>query len=136
MTMGLMHAVGTAEVVRRHLAEPLALALAHEVMTEARVAPWYRTTVEFDRTRTAEMQAAIQGRPAPKPSGPGEALAVAMMYDPLLFRAYLEIVSLLALPREVLARPGLVDRIMAVADVAPPVAPAGPSRDELLRMLA
>jgi 2-polyprenyl-6-methoxyphenol hydroxylase-like FAD-dependent oxidoreductase len=136
MTMGLMHALGTAEVVRQHLDQPLALALAQDAMTETRVTPWYRSTVEVDRARTAQINAAIQGRPAPRPTGPGEALAVAMMYDASLFRAALEIVSLLALPQEVLARPGMVDRIMAVADVAAPVVPQGPSRDELLRMLA
>jgi 2-polyprenyl-6-methoxyphenol hydroxylase-like FAD-dependent oxidoreductase len=136
MTMGLMHAVGTAEVVRQHLEDPLELALAHDAMTEERLAPWYRSTVEVDRVRMAQISAVIQGRPVPPPRGPGEALAIAMMYDPTLFRAFLEIVSLLALPRDVLARPGMIDRIMEIADVKEPVALAGPSRAELLRMLA
>ena len=38
-----------------------------------------------------------------------------MMYDADLFRAANEIRSLLALPRELIGRPGLVDRIMEVA---------------------
>jgi 2-polyprenyl-6-methoxyphenol hydroxylase-like FAD-dependent oxidoreductase len=136
MSMGLMQALGTAEVVRHHVDEPLALALAHDAMTETRLTPWYRSTLAGDRTRAAQITAAIHGRPAPPPTGPGQALTTAMMYDPSLFRAYLEIVSMLALPQEVLARPGMVDRIMAVADVEAPVVPSGPSRDELLRMLA
>jgi 2-polyprenyl-6-methoxyphenol hydroxylase-like FAD-dependent oxidoreductase len=136
MTMGLMHALGTAEVVRHHLDDPLALARAQDAMTETRLTPWYRSTVEFDRARTAQIKAAIQGRPAPRPTGPGDALAVAMLYDAALFRASLEIVSLLALPREVLARPGVVGRIMELADIHEPVVPPGPSRDELLRMVA
>ena len=45
----------------------------------------------------------------------GKALSVAMMYDADLFRAANEIRSLLALPREVIGRKGLVDRIMEVA---------------------
>jgi hypothetical protein len=39
-----------------------------------------------------------------------------------------------ALAQEVLARPGIVDRIMEVADIHAPVVPPGPSQDELLRM--
>jgi hypothetical protein len=49
--MGLMHALGTAEVVRQHLGDPLALTLAQDSMTETRVTPWYRDTIEVDRTR-------------------------------------------------------------------------------------
>jgi hypothetical protein len=61
--MGLMHAAGTAEVVRQHLDNPLALALAHDSMTETRVTPWYRNTIEIDRRRIAQLEARIQGRP-------------------------------------------------------------------------
>jgi 2-polyprenyl-6-methoxyphenol hydroxylase-like FAD-dependent oxidoreductase len=136
ITIGLMHAVGTAEVVRDHLDDPLSLAFAHDAMTEARVTPWYQSTVAFDRLRTAQIKAAIQGRPAPRPSGPAEALPIAMMHDATLFRAFLEINALLALPQEVMARPGIVDRIMSIADIQEPVPLPGPSRPELLRMLA
>jgi 2-polyprenyl-6-methoxyphenol hydroxylase-like FAD-dependent oxidoreductase len=135
MTIGLMHAVGTAEVVREHLADPVALALAQDSMTETRVTPWYRSTVEFDRLRTAQINAAIEGRCAPCRTSPGDLLPIAMMYDATLFRAFLEITSLLALPQEVLARPGVADRIMEIAGTHEPVIPPGPSRDELIRML-
>ncbi len=136
ITMGLMHAVGTVELIGKHLDDPLALGLAHDAMTEARVAPWYRFTVEFDHQRTAQIQATIQGRAAPRPRDPGSALAAVMMHDADLFRAFIEIFSLLALPEEVLARPGLLDRITEVAAAHEPVAPPGPSREELLRIMA
>jgi len=136
ITMGLMHALGTVEVVRQHLADPLALALAHDSMTETRVTPWYRDTVAFDRTRTAQINALIEGRPQPRPTDPRNALPIAMMYDADLFRAAIEINSLLALPQEVMARPGVIDRIMEVAGSYEAWAPPGPSRDELLRILA
>ena len=38
-----------------------------------------------------------------------------MLYDADVFRAFIEIVGLLALPQEVLSRPGLAERIMEVA---------------------
>jgi 2-polyprenyl-6-methoxyphenol hydroxylase-like FAD-dependent oxidoreductase len=136
ISIGLMHALGTAEVVQAHLDDPLALALAHDAMTEAQVTPWYRDTVAFDRKRIAQIDAAIHGRNAPRPTGLDDALGVAMLYDADLFRAFIEITSLLALPREVMARPGVRDRIVDVAGAREAVVPPGPSRDELLHMLA
>ena len=133
--MGLMHAVGTAEVLSEQLDSPLELALALDDMTEARVTPWYRSTVEFDRIRTAQIKAVVEGQPAP-PSGLGEALGIGMMYDATLFRASLEMASLLALPRDVLSRPGMTDRIKQVAATHPPVAVPGPTRQELLEIAA
>jgi 2-polyprenyl-6-methoxyphenol hydroxylase-like FAD-dependent oxidoreductase len=140
ISMGLMHAVGTAEVVRQHLDNPLALALAHDSMTETRVTPWYRNTIEIDRKRIAQLEARIQGRPDPQPADPraniADALAVAMRYDADVFRAAVEMRTMLALPQEVMARPGLVDRIREIADAREAPIPPGPSREELLRMLA
>ena len=140
ITMGLMHALGTVEVVQQHLDNPLALALAQDSMTETRVTPWYRNTIEIDRTWITRFNASIEGRSEPQPTDPrarvAKALSVATMYDADIFRAAVEMRSLLALPQEVMARPGLVDRIMEVASTHEAVKPSGPSRDELLHMLA
>jgi 2-polyprenyl-6-methoxyphenol hydroxylase-like FAD-dependent oxidoreductase len=140
ITMGLMHALGTAEVVQQHLDNPLALALSHDCMTETRVTPWYRNTIEIDRKRIAGVNALIEGRPVAEPVDPGariaKALSVAMMYDADLYRAAAEMRSLLALPQEVMARPGMVDRILEIAGSNEAVIPPGPSRQELLGMLA
>jgi hypothetical protein len=110
-----MHALGTAEVVQQHLDNPLALMLAQDSMTETRLTPWYRNTIEIDRTRIARFNASIEGRPEPQPTDPpvriASALLVAMLYDADIFRAAVEMRSLLALPQEVMARPGMVDRI-------------------------
>ena len=52
--------------------------------------PWYQNTVMFDRARKAEIDASIEGRPALQPPGPAaqfqQALGVAMLYDPDVFR--------------------------------------------------
>jgi 2-polyprenyl-6-methoxyphenol hydroxylase-like FAD-dependent oxidoreductase len=140
IAMGLMHALGTIEVVGQHLDDPVALALAQDSMTETRVTPWYRNTIEIDRAWIVRFNALIEGRPEPQPTDPrarvGKALSVAMMYDADLFRAANEIRSLLALPQEVIGRPGLVDRMMEVASTHEAVTPPGPSRKELLDMLA
>jgi 2-polyprenyl-6-methoxyphenol hydroxylase-like FAD-dependent oxidoreductase len=139
ITMGLMHALGTVEVVRQHLSNPLALALAQDSMTETRVTPWYRDTIEIDRARIAQFSALIEDRPMPQSTDPrariANALLVAMRYDADIFRAALEMRSLLALPQEVMARPGVIDRITKVASTREAVMPPGPSREELLHML-
>jgi hypothetical protein len=136
IAMGLMQALGTVEVVRQHLDNPLALALAQDAMTEARVTPWYRDTIQLDRARLARVKAFLEGRPEPESADPAariaRALLVAMRYDADLFRAATEFRSLLALPQEVLARPGLADRILEVAGTHEAVMPSGPSREELL----
>jgi 2-polyprenyl-6-methoxyphenol hydroxylase-like FAD-dependent oxidoreductase len=140
ITMGLMHALGTAEVVQQHLDNPFELALSHDSMTETRVTPWYRDTIAIDRQRIAGVNALIEGRPEPEqPADPrarvANALSVAMMYDADVYRAAAEMRSVLALPQEVMAWPGMVDRIMEVAGTHEAVNPPGPSRQELLRML-
>ena len=140
MTMGLMHAAGTVELVRDHLGDPLGLAHAHDQMTQARVDPWYRDTVELDRARLEQINASIEAPPVP--DGVGDeadvqrAFDVAAPYDADIFRAMMETVTMLALPKEVLARPGLRDRIVAVADGRDAMVVPGPSRDDLLRLLA
>lgn len=53
-----------------------------------------------------------------------------------IFRAMMEIISMQALPRDVLARPGFAERVMAAANGREAPAPPGPSRDDLLRALA
>jgi hypothetical protein len=109
-------------------------------MTETRVTPWYRNTVDIDRTRIARFNALIDGRPEPQPADLpariADALLVGMMYDADLFRVSAEISSLLALPQEIMVRPGVVNRIMEVAGAREAVIPPGPSREELLHMLA
>jgi 2-polyprenyl-6-methoxyphenol hydroxylase-like FAD-dependent oxidoreductase len=145
MTMGLMHAAGTAEVIADHLGDPVTLALEHDHMTQARVTPWYQNTVRFDRARREEIDASIEGRPAPEPPAPEppgpmpqfqQAFGVAMLYDPDVFRGMMEFISMMALPEQVFARPGFADRVVAVADGHEAFAPPGPSRPDLLKALA
>jgi hypothetical protein len=68
-----------------HLDNPLALTLAQDSMTETRVTPWYRNTIEIDRTRIARFKALIEGRPEPQPTDPpariAKALLVATTYE-------------------------------------------------------
>jgi hypothetical protein len=57
-----------------------------------------------------------------------------MSRDPDIFRAGIEIVACLALPREVFSRPGFAERVLELAAGATPT-PLGPDREELLTVL-
>ena len=126
-------------MVREHLGNPLALARGHDEMSETRIRPWYQDTIEFDRERKEQIDASIEGRPARarRPAALARrALLVGMMHDPDFFRAFAEIIGMLALPQQVMARPGLIDRISDIAADRDALTPPGPSRDDVLHSLA
>jgi 2-polyprenyl-6-methoxyphenol hydroxylase-like FAD-dependent oxidoreductase len=139
IAMGLMHAAGTREVVRRYLSDPVTLVRAHDEMTETTITPWYRATVTLGRVRLAAFKASIEGRPVPEPSDPAaqmrQALVVAMRHDADIFRGFWETGALLALPQEVFARPGFADKVRAVARNNSTFVPPGPTRAEVLRIV-
>ena len=61
---------------------------------------------------------------------------VAMVYDPEAYRAFLDITGVITLPQEVFTRPELVDKIMSIAQSEPPLQAPGPSREELMQLVA
>ena len=67
---------------------------------------------------------------------PGAALVRAMPHDADIFRAFLEMGSCLTLPSVLFARPGFADRVLEVARQSDTPPPSGPTRDELLRLIA
>ena len=130
-------------MVRQHLDDPLALATGHDRMSQDRILPWYRQTVQLDRARKAQIDASIAGNPAAAPPGfddgdtPGWAdLMVAMLYDADAFRAFLEIINLLALPGVIMARPGFGEHLAKAAAGREPFELPGPSRADLLSSLS
>jgi flavin-dependent dehydrogenase len=141
ISLGLLHATHLREVIRSHLGNPAVLAEAWDAVTEAELTSWYRATVNADRPRHAQIEALISGRPAPAPpeddpvAAVQRALPLAMAYDADVFRAFLEIVSVQTLPSVVLARPGMIDKILAGAERGPLPIP-GPNREELLDLVA
>jgi 2-polyprenyl-6-methoxyphenol hydroxylase-like FAD-dependent oxidoreductase len=144
VTFGLMQAVIIAEAVAEHLKHPLALSLAYDRLTRERLVPWYRHTTDLDNQRAAEITAVIEGRPPQPAEEPAEESAAAVMRDLLtgmtrdadVFRAYQEMMLMLAPPQEVLARLGLAEKIAEAARAGEPWAVPGPSRAEVLKMLS
>ncbi|HEU0102059.1 MAG TPA: FAD-dependent oxidoreductase [Mycobacteriales bacterium] len=135
ISVGLLHAQLLRQVVREvGLSDLAALAEAWDAATTQRVEPYYRGQVAADRARLAEMNALRSNTEMPAP-GPTDIFATAAMHDPELFRAFVEVRTAMALRHEVLARPGIAERLDAPGDRAPMVLP-GPDRSQLLAALA
>ena len=107
--------------------------------------PWYRQTVHLDRARKAQIDACVAGESAvPATAAPGRdgqgtpglaGMQVAMLYDPDVFRAFLEIISMLALPEDIMARPGFNEHLAKSAAGREFFEMPGPSRGDLLQSL-
>jgi hypothetical protein len=137
-SIGLIHAVALRDLLRGGgLDDPLAFATAWHDTTVEQVEPLYRDTLDFDRHRLAEMEAQIAGVPyeTDDPAWAiGRAMEQAAGQDPEVLRAYIDIAGLIARAGDVLARPGILDRVLELA--ATPAEPLpGPSRTELVDLV-
>lgn len=140
VALGLAHAARLRDVARTDLDDPQGFALAWDQATEADLTPWYRATVAVDRARLVEIEAIRAGTEFPGPTQPaaalGAALARAMAHDADAFRAFMEIVGCLTLPGAIFSRPGFADHVLDVAARHEAVPSPGPTRAELLRLIA
>jgi 2-polyprenyl-6-methoxyphenol hydroxylase-like FAD-dependent oxidoreductase len=141
IALGLLHARRLRDVVREQLDDPRSFALAWDTATEAELTPWYRATVQGDRTRMCEIEAIRSGLAPPPPPADADdavlaALPLAAIQDPDVFRVMLDLRSCIGSPAAVLERPGLAERVLELAAASAPPPPAGPNREELLGLLA
>jgi 2-polyprenyl-6-methoxyphenol hydroxylase-like FAD-dependent oxidoreductase len=135
LSVGMAHAQHLRAAVREHLADPAAFTRAYDEATEREVTPFYRNQVTADRLRLAEMDAIREGREPPPPDPLRAGLLTAAVYDADAFRGLMDIITCLALPEQVMARPGMHETLERYADQPLPVAP-GPDRAQLLNLLA
>jgi 2-polyprenyl-6-methoxyphenol hydroxylase-like FAD-dependent oxidoreductase len=136
IALGLAHVARLRDVVRERLGgDPRELVRAFDEVTENELTPWYDATVAVDRARLAEMVALREGAPPPAPADMparvAAALPVAMGMDADAFRAGMEIMGCLTLPREVFARPGLAEKLLAFAAEAPGAGLPAPAREQV-----
>jgi 2-polyprenyl-6-methoxyphenol hydroxylase-like FAD-dependent oxidoreductase len=133
-------AVDLADILIHHGGDDLAQARAFEERWGDELAEIYRMSLELDRARLRD----YRGEPKWRPDDDGEAfiqtiVVPAVREDPEIFRAVRRRGTLLD-PVGVLARnTALHDRARALATARPPQAPpvpAGPTRDELLQVIA
>ncbi len=136
ISIGITHAATLRSMLRdTPLDDQRALAIRWGELTTEHVEPLFADTLSFDRHRLAEVEAVIEGRPyeTDDPSwNMGNALASSIMRDPDLLRGFLEVGLLLDRGVNVLSRPGLAERALALADPTPL---PGPDRAELLTLV-
>jgi 2-polyprenyl-6-methoxyphenol hydroxylase-like FAD-dependent oxidoreductase len=136
ITLGLLHASHLRDVARWAHDDPREFAAAWDTITEKHLTPWYRDTVIQDRARLGEIEALRNGVAPPPPDPLRAALAVAAMYDPDLFRIFLENRCCLTPLDDVLARPGIADRALEGAREREVRPTPGPDRAQLLALLS
>jgi 2-polyprenyl-6-methoxyphenol hydroxylase-like FAD-dependent oxidoreductase len=142
VSTGLSHAIALRDAVRSSFDDPRRLAEEFDALSEERCAPWYKLQVVQDRDRYTAVQAAIEGRASLGPDFDNPvmqmvaAFRVAAQHDPDVARAFVEVVSCLAFPAEVLGRPGMVEKVMSVSAEQKAVQLPGPTREQLLELVA
>lgn len=134
MTIGAMHAVALREVMRDPAPDPVELSQQFDAATKKSVEPWYRGTLEFDSARLEEIHCGLEGREfVPEPGYEiTKALMSAAGKAPDTFRAAMKIVGMLETPEEMLAEPGIFERIVELGGGWRDEVPVGPTREELL----
>lgn len=139
VSIGIWHAQRLRDVVRS-ANDPKTTAEEWDAVTQAEFKPWYDAQVQMDRGRVAEIEALREGR---EPAGADDPVAqmtqafgTAAAHDPEFFRAFLEVMGCLSTPEEVLSRPGMFEKMLAAAEGKDVFESPGPTRAELLELLA
>jgi 2-polyprenyl-6-methoxyphenol hydroxylase-like FAD-dependent oxidoreductase len=142
ISVGLGHAIALRDAARLHFDDPLRLATEFDAVTEEKFTPWFRNQIDRDRGRVAAINAAIEGRepPKPDPSDPMARIQLAFVTgstrDPEVARAFAEMLSVLALPQEIMARPGMFEKVMGAGEGHDLPETDGPSREQTLKVLS
>ncbi|HUY23510.1 MAG TPA: FAD-dependent oxidoreductase [Acidimicrobiales bacterium] len=139
-TLGLLHCLALRDTVRATgVDDPAAFSAAWADATDTVAEPWYRATLDFDRHRLAEIDAEIRGEPY-RPGDDGwdtlQALGFAAGQDPDCLRATLTLFGLLQPADEVLAAPGLLDKVRSVGGGWRHAPQLGPTRAQLLSIVS
>ncbi len=134
--IGLVHALALRDLLRETpLDDPLGMASRWAAATDESVGGWYEDTNHYDRHRLAEIRAEIDGTTY-EPDDPSwetiKSLESAVSRDPDALRALLRVATVHQRQDEVLAAPGLADKVSAAGAGWRDEAPAGPTRQELL----
>ncbi|MET0524497.1 MAG: alpha/beta fold hydrolase [Nocardioides sp.] len=135
-SIGLLHGVLLRDVLRQTSpADAIGLVRAFDAATEDGVTPWYQATRAFDRHRLAEIDADLAGVPyrTPDPAwAMTTALYAAALRDPGALRAQGDIASMLAMPPQALAAPGVLERVVALGANSPRYPESAPRHDEIV----
>jgi hypothetical protein len=139
-SIGMLQAVLLRDTIAAAgLEDPWGFACSFHHATAETVEPWYRDTLAGDRHRLAEIDALIAGgeyRPGDPGWEIGQALAAAAVKDPDCLRGFASVVMALSRAVDVMARPGLRDKVSTLGAGWRDEPIPAPSRAELLSIVA
>lgn len=139
MTMGMLHAELLRDVVRElGIDDKEKLASRFHEVTDATLGPVYQGVADWDHHRLAQIDGDIAGVPYETDDPEWnlrQAMEAAKLRDPEVMRGLSDIGAMLRGADEVLATPGLLDRIVELGAGAARYPEPGPSRAELLAVL-
>jgi hypothetical protein len=100
-----------------HPTDALARAEAYEAACREQSEPWYHLSVQTDRSRQARARRDRAGQSVPDDgvANPIERLFELGSDDPVVGRAILKAVNVLATPRQLMSDPAIVSRVMELA---------------------
>ena len=134
LSVGIIHAQVLRDVLRNNPDDPFGFALAFDSATEQTVAPFYWNQIAADRHRISEMTALRDGADPPPPDAGAVRFSTAAMRDADVFRGYVETLTCLATPQQVLGRPEIAAKVETLGSDEVMRMP-GPDRTRLLTLL-
>jgi 2-polyprenyl-6-methoxyphenol hydroxylase-like FAD-dependent oxidoreductase len=142
-SLALVQAGLLADAVAAHPGDAVGRARAYEAACRREVEPWFDLAVQTDATG-ADPTGFSAGGPEGGSSASPQAKAMAALFaagatDPVIGRALARLWNLLDTPADMAAQPEVVARmaaVMADPDAYPPPPRVGPTRSELLAILA
>ena len=146
-SLALVHAFGLADALREHAGDLRAGLLAFDTFTSDELDPWFRAAVLQDEESKALSASASSSEPADEGDDARaqmravmrDGLLPALQTSPSVFRAFLRWFNLLDRPDALISDGEVVSDVLAAyaaRDSRPPQPAFGPTRDELLALLA
>jgi len=141
VSLGMWHAQELRHFLRQADGDPAENAIEWNARTAATHLPWYDAQIAMDRARVREMDALRMGEEPPPPAPDDivaqmqQAFFTAVEHDADVFRAFLDVMGCLATPEELLARPGMFEKVIAASAGREPTRFPGPNRQELLELV-
>lgn len=139
-SIGMLHGLVLRDTLRdAGLDDPFELAVSFQAATERDVLPWFLWTRDEDRHRLGEIQAEVDGgeyRPDDERYELEKALAASIGRDPDLLRLAVRAQLVLDPPAPDFSAPGMVERVLELGGGWRDEPTLGPSRDELVKLVA
>ena len=141
-SLALVQAVALTDALMAHPTDPVARSVAYEEACREQTQPWYHISVETDRARQARDRRDGQPGSTSSPSVMDQLLRLGAD-DPIVGRAILRAVNLLATPQQLMNEPEVMTRVMELAAAGGGAAHPrnrwarqGPTREEMIELTA